>query len=634
MIIIGTAGHIDHGKSAIVKRLTGTDPDRLPEERERGMTIDLGFAFYRTPAEEQIAFVDVPGHERFVKNMIAGAGGIDVVMLVIAADDGWMPQSQEHFQIIRLLGVKRGLLVLNKVDLVEPEWLQLLEDDIRQKTAGSFLAEAPIFRVSAETGYGFEKLVDFLDQLPGSIEKRSDYDKARLFIDRSFIRQGIGGVVTGTLRGGSLAVGQTVSLWPSMISAKIRTLQSQNREVTRVGPGQRTAVSLTGVDRELLIRGGVISGRTDLSFFRDHPVLALSVEVLPESPLPLNDRRRALAVLGTTESEGEICIFDKSEIRPGEQGIVFYRPDQPVYALVGDRCILRLPTPMLTLGGGLVLDHLKRFPRRKELDSYAFLSRRVNMNLPDIILSELEKRHVVSSDALLNEADQDTREVAREVDALVKQEVVGRFHEFLFDRGIMSGAVTHLKDAIEAELAKHPHVRGLTLDQVVALSTFPSDTLATVVQIMVQQGILVRDGDSITLAGRDMTLKGDVKDAFEKIMAKLEADPYAPPALRELASGDKSSKQAIKYILDIGEGHKCGSDFIFLATAWRETVQFIREHIAREGSMKVADLRERFGYTRKFVIPILEETDHLGLTRRQGDVRVAGEKFEDQNAVS
>jgi len=293
MIIVGTAGHIDHGKSAIVKRLTGTDPDRLPEERERGMTIDLGFAFYRTPSEEQIAFVDVPGHERFVKNMIAGAGGIDVVLLVIAADDGWMPQSQEHFQIIRLLGVKRGLLVLNKVDLVEPDWLQLLEDDIRQKTAGSFLAESPIFRVSAETGEGFDKLAGFLDHLPASINKRSDYDKARLFIDRSFIRQGIGGVVTGTLRGGSLDVGQTVSLWPSMITAKIRTLQSQNHEVTRVGPGQRTAVSLTGVDRELLVRGGVISGRTDLSFFKEHPVLALSVEMLPESPFPLNDRRHS-----------------------------------------------------------------------------------------------------------------------------------------------------------------------------------------------------------------------------------------------------------------------------------------------------------------------------------------------------
>ncbi|MFQ6008847.1 MAG: selenocysteine-specific translation elongation factor, partial [Candidatus Zixiibacteriota bacterium] len=256
MIVVGTAGHIDHGKSSIIKRLTGTDPDRLPEEKARGMTIDLGFAFYRTTSDEEIAFVDVPGHERFVKNMIAGAGGIDVVMLVIAADDGWMPQSQEHFQIVRLLGIRNGFIVINKIDLVQNDWLELLQQDIRTKVKGSFLEDAPILMVSAETGEGFEQLQNYLNSLPKKIAVARDIGKARLFIDRSFVRPGIGGVVTGTLRGGSLSVGQTVSVWPSMATGKIRSLQSNNQDVHTAHPGQRTAVSFTGIDKEQLRRGG------------------------------------------------------------------------------------------------------------------------------------------------------------------------------------------------------------------------------------------------------------------------------------------------------------------------------------------------------------------------------------------
>ena len=231
MLVIGTAGHIDHGKSAIVKRLTGTDPDRLPEEKDRGMTIDLGFAFRDAADGERLAFVDVPGHERFVKNMVAGAGGIDAVMLVVAADDGWMPQSREHFQIVRLLGIRHGLVVINKIDLVESDWLELLEDDIRQKTAGSFLADAPIFRVSAVSGEGIEALAAHLDALPAMISAQRDIGKARLNIDRSFVLPGIGGVVTGTLRGGSLSVGQAVSIWPKRATGKIRSFRANNEEV-------------------------------------------------------------------------------------------------------------------------------------------------------------------------------------------------------------------------------------------------------------------------------------------------------------------------------------------------------------------------------------------------------------------
>jgi selenocysteine-specific elongation factor len=354
MITIGTAGHIDHGKSSIVKQLTGTDPDRLPEEKARGMTIDLGFAFYKTQSGEQIALIDVPGHERFVKNMIAGAGGIDAVMLVIAADDGWMPQSQEHFQVVRLLGVRHGMIVINKIDLVVPEWLELLQAEIKEKLKGSFLAEAPVFKVSAQTGEGFDELRQHLETLPSKLTARSDMGKARLYIDRSFVRPGIGGVVTGTLKGGRLRVGQSVTLWPSLKTGKIRSLQSGNEEVESVLPGQRAAVSLTGIDKEYLTRGGVLSDRADLSYLSDNKILVLAIEMLDEAPLPLTDRREVLIIVGTTEVTGELRLYHTDQIKAGETGIVFFKPADPVYSLVGDHFIVRLPTPMITATATLI----------------------------------------------------------------------------------------------------------------------------------------------------------------------------------------------------------------------------------------------------------------------------------------
>ena len=391
MIVLGTAGHIDHGKSAIVRRLTGTDPDRLPEEKSRGMTIDLGFAFYHTPNEETIALVDVPGHERFVKNMIAGAGGIEGVMLVIAADDGWMPQSEEHFQIVRLLGVRRGLVVINKIDLVEPDWLTLLESEIRQKTVGSFLEDAPIFRVSAQTGDGFDELSDYLNTLPEHYAVDRYRRMARLYIDRSFVRPGMGGVVTGTLRGGNLAVGQPVSIWPEKKRARVRTLQSQNHDLQEAHPGQRTAVSFTGVEKESLVRGGVVSDFMDLEYFSQNPVLALTVELLKASPVSLTNRRRLTLLIGTTELDGDIRLLTDRSIEPGGKGVVFFRPDAPGLALVGDSGIVRLPSPMVTVGGARVLDHLSQYPRKRHHDRYAYLLTRNTDSTESTILTELTK---------------------------------------------------------------------------------------------------------------------------------------------------------------------------------------------------------------------------------------------------
>ncbi|UCC44888.1 MAG: selenocysteine-specific translation elongation factor, partial [Candidatus Zixiibacteriota bacterium] len=614
MIVVGTAGHIDHGKSAIIKRLTGTDPDRLPEERARGMTIDLGFAFYEMSSGKKVAFVDVPGHERFVRNMIAGAGGIDAVMLVVAADDGWMPQSQEHFQITRLLGVKHGVVVINKIDLVETEWLQLLKDEIRDKVAGSFLADAPIIEVSAETGSGFDRLAEALDELGEKVQRRKDMGKARLFIDRSFIRPGMGGVVTGTLRGGSFSAGQAVAIWPSMITGKIRTLQSASENVTKASPGQRTAISFTGIDKDLLDRGGVVTDRLDLTLFRERPVLALGIEVLTEARVPLTDRRRVLAIIGTTGHEGEIRIFDRKEIPPGEQGIVFFRPENPFYTLVGDHLIIRLPSPMVTLGGGVVLDHLDRFPRRKLLSKLTYLKQRSTMSLPDLVMSELEKLCMTRSDGLLTAAEFPQSEISLAVEGLERDGELGRHDGYVYHVRVLEDTVKSLTDFITLALETSPHLKGLPIDQIQSQTSYPPETLRLILQYMSDEKIIVETGELYNIAGRDMSLKGKIRQAHDEIMAALRADPYAPPHLRVLAEKGKDYQKAIKFILDTGEGYKVGSDFLFFAGTWNEIVSFVRDTLNRDDSFNVAAMRERFGFTRKFAIPILEETDRIGLT--------------------
>lgn len=631
MIVVGTAGHIDHGKSAIVKRLTGTDPDRLPEEKARGMTIDLGFAFMAGKSGEEISFVDVPGHERFVKNMIAGAGGIDVVMLVIAADDGWMPQSEEHFQIVRLLGVKSGLIVVNKSDLVENDWLDLLDSDIKERTKGSFLEQAPVFRVSATNGDGFDKLRGYLETLPGTIRKSSISGQARLFVDRSFIRPGIGKVVTGTLRGGELSIGQTVTIWPGNVSGRIRSLQSNGRDVEQAVSGQRTAVSITGIDRECLVRGAVITDRQDLSEFVRQPILALKIELLQNCPITLTDRRRVLLIIGTTEVEGEVRIFSDRKLGPGATGILFFKPDNPICCLVGDRFIVRLPTPMVTLGGGTVLDHLGHLPRKKLFSDFNYLNLRCSDNTNDLVLSELQKNLLTDRRSLLSMADVADATIKTAVEGLEHKKTVGRIGSFVYLRESLELAVSDLKSAIGAYLQEHPHLKGLSVEQISRLINQPEPVTIALTEYLVAQGELVKIGQQFNLAGRGMSLKGNIKKAHDRIMDQLKEHPYAPPKLTELASGGKEFREAIKFILETGQGHKCGSEFLFPSESWEKIVSFISVHLKEHNSLTVSELKNRFGFSRKYAIPILEETDRIGLTVRDGDSRRKGDRFENSN---
>ncbi|UCD18420.1 MAG: selenocysteine-specific translation elongation factor, partial [Candidatus Zixiibacteriota bacterium] len=533
MFIIGTAGHIDHGKSSIIKRLTGIDPDRLPEEKERGMTIDLGFAWYDTSDGERIGIVDVPGHERFVRNMIAGAGGIDAVILVVAADDGWMPQSQEHLQITRLLGIRHGIAAISKIDLADSGWIDLVEDDIKEKLIGTPLENSPVVRLSSETGEGFDQLRDEIEKLSKSIVVREDIAKPRLFIDRSFVLSGMGGVVAGTLRGGVLAIGQEVTVFPARRSGKVRTLQSHGQQVNRSQPGQRTAVSLTGIDKEYLKRGGVLSSPEIVRDYPEQPVLALAVTMIPESPVALEDRRRLLLIVGTTELEGEVRLLQKENVSPGREGIILFKPFSPVLAFIGDRFILRLPTPQVTVGGGMILDMLRRFPRKKELARFDYLRKRLKLNLETLITTQLEKQLFIHEEDFLfsnYSADAVHNLLLSMTEQSLLEKSQGRYYRPQDVRDIVEKVLAQ----ITQYFGQYPHREGVPAEKIAVPLKMTVDAIDPILRLLCNKNMLVKRKNLYDLTGRKVSIAGPLKEMAEALERELRASGSSPPTLKEL----------------------------------------------------------------------------------------------------
>ncbi len=360
-VILGTAGHIDHGKTALVKALTGVDTDRLKEEKERGITIELGFTFLDLPSGIRLGIIDVPGHEKFVKHMVAGVWGIDLVALIIASDEGVMPQTREHLDICRLLRVKKGLVILTKIDLVDRELLELVKEEVTEVIKDTFLKEAPILPVSSLTGEGIPELLSTLDRLSLEVEERPSDGLFRLPIDRVFIMKGFGTVVTGTMVSGSLALGETITILPSGQEGKVRNLQVYNNPVERAFAGQRTAVNLQGIEASAIERGDVL---THPQTFIPTQVLDVFLEYLPHSPRPLKNRTKLRFHIGTVLTTSTIFLLDREELNPGEEGYAQIRLDRPLVAVPQDRFVIRGSGTIQTQGGGVVLDtHPKKHKR-------------------------------------------------------------------------------------------------------------------------------------------------------------------------------------------------------------------------------------------------------------------------------
>jgi selenocysteine-specific elongation factor len=627
-IIVGTAGHIDHGKTALVRALTGIDADRLPEEKRRGITIDLGFADLDL-GEVRIGFVDVPGHERFVKNMLAGAHGIDLVALVIAADESVMPQTREHFDICRLLAVKSGVVVLTKKDLVDEELLELARAEAAGLVKGSFLAGAPIIAVSSRTGEGIEQLKNALRDVASRVAARADDFVVRLPIDRAFTMKGFGAVVTGTLIAGEIQDGAEMDLLPSGVRVRVRGIQVHGASVKQAMAGQRTAINLSGVEASSLERGMVLAAAGRL---RPTQIIDTSIQVLKDAPRGIRSRQRVRLHIGAAEVLARVRVLDAGRaIGPGCQGFAQLRLEMPIVGCIDDRFIVRAYSPQMTIGGGLILDpfavkrRAKDFPeRRTALATLVTGDRaaRLAQFVSDAGLRGLRREGIAARTAWRNEVIETAVAAAiaggsiLDVDGLLISRVV--FDDF--DRQLLAEISAHHK--------REPLSRGLP-KEVLRERFFAGATAETFRAMLAElerRGAIVSEKEVVRLREHTREVSSDDarrRDALEQI---FRTAGVAPPSLNEaftnagLKPTEQYARKILQLLIDSGALVKVHGDMFFHVSALDDLITKLRARA--EQTIDVGAFKDLAGISRKYAIPLLEYFDRQRVTRREGERRV------------
>jgi selenocysteine-specific elongation factor len=629
-IIIGTAGHIDHGKTALVRALTGVDADRLPEEKRRGITIDIGFADLDL-GDVRLGFVDVPGHERFIKNMLAGAHGIDAVALVIAADESVMPQTREHFDICRLLDVRTGLIVLTKKDLVDEELLALVRSETEELVSGSFLEGAPIIPVSSRTGEGIDALKQALLQKGLEVSARSADFVTRLPIDRAFTMRGFGAVVTGTLIAGEIAEGDELELLPAVRLVRVRGVQVHSSSVPRAVAGQRTAINLGGVEAAAIERGMVLAPAGRL---RPTGAFDAHVSLLANAPRPLRSRQRVRVHIGAAEVLARVRVMaEGGEIEPGKSGFVQLRTEAPIVGVLGDRFILRSYSPQLTIGGGLILDAFPSRHRSREIPGVRArletLSQGDRARQLAIFVAGAERRGLRRADVAAHTAWRDEVIEAAAREALAAGTIVDA-EGILLDRQSFEG----LKLLVIKEVAAHhqcePLLRGLA-KEVLRERVFahaPMEVFRAVLGGLEKEDALVAEKEIVRLREHTRELSGEdagLRDRLEKIYQDAGlAAPSLNEALERAGAAGQQGRKLLQLLIDSGRLVKVHGDMLFHREALDDLTRNVRAHGAKQKdrSIDVAAFKDLAGISRKYAIPLLEYLDRQRVTRREGDRRI------------
>jgi selenocysteine-specific elongation factor len=628
-IVLGTAGHIDHGKTSLIRALTNIDTDRLKEEKERGITIDLGFAFLDLAGDIQLGIIDVPGHERFVKNMLAGVGGIDLVMLVIAADEGVMPQTREHLAICELLQVREGLVALTKIDMVEPDWLDLVQEDTAEFLSGTFLEGKPIIPVSSKTGAGLSALLDALQAACEHLTPRSTTGPIRLPIDRVFTMHGFGAVVTGTLFSGSLHLEDRVEVLPRASTARVRGLQVHNQTVKEAIAGQRTAVNLQGVEKAELQRGDVLvsPGRFAATYMLD-----VSLTLLAEAPRALKHRARVRFHIGTSEIMGRVILLDRDEVQPGEEVFAQLRLEEPAVAAPQDRYVLRSYSPMVTIGGGMILDALpvKHKRRRPQvLAQLATLRDGTAAEALTVHLFNTEYAGLKWSDFLLHSPlDEAT---LRSVVVSLQQQGIGVVIEdnppWLLHHEQYARARAQVVQLLEEFHRTYPLRPAMFTEEL--RSKFPrmeEKVFAAILHDLSVSGALEVSRDKVKLAHHSVTLSPErqaIVDALEHIFHQAQ---YQPPSVDEAMAAQRlthaDDRALLQVLVDQQKLVRLKSDLFFHQEILTDIEQQLRTYLTTHGEITAGEFRDLLHISRKYAIPLLEHFDNQRLTMRVGDKRV------------
>jgi selenocysteine-specific elongation factor len=631
-VILGTAGHIDHGKSSLVRALTGTDPDRLKEEKERGITIELGFARLSLPSGTLAGIVDVPGHERFVRTMVAGAAGVDIVLLVVAADEGVMPQTREHLDICRLLAVRHGVVVLNKCDKAEGEWMDLQEEEIRALVRGTFLEGAPIVRVSAVTGEGLPDLVSALDRIAAEIPGKDASDLFRLPVDRSFTMKGFGTVVTGTVIGGTVATGEDVAILPGGTVAKVRGLQVHGGPVERASAGTRTAVNLQGVEKESAPRGSVLCRSGTFSTTKTAEVF---VEYLPLVPKPLRHRGQISFHAGTFSCVGRILLYGRADIPPGGSGYGRVLLSEGTVLAGGDRFILRGFSPLAnfgyTIGGGAVL-HPKPPARKGAVKTVpAALPRLRSQDPSERVLATVEDAGaagVTPADAAVvaGLGAGRTRGVLKELSAKGMVTEVTSSGK-IWSRSSISDASTLCGQALARLHDRNPEREGFPREEIATLFAPPPDP-GFLSLALEGNASISRVGEFYLIPARKPKAVELGSPLARRIAEFVRAAGDAAPGRTELLEAVKSisaDPRAVEKVIDglarAGEIVRV-KELLFDAAALRGIQEKLVAFLARRGEVTVPEFKEMTGLSRKYIIPLLEHFDATKVTLRVGDKRV------------
>jgi selenocysteine-specific elongation factor len=643
MSCIGTAGHIDHGKSTLVKALTGIDPDRLAEEKERGMTIDLGFAWLKLPGGREVGIVDVPGHEGFIKNMLAGVGGIDAALLVVAADEGIMPQTREHLAILDLLGVRRGVVALTKADLVDEEWIELVREEVEEQLQPTTLAGAEIIPVSAYTGEGLPALVAQFERIFDETEERQNIARPRLPIDRVFTMTGFGTVVTGTLLDGVFKTGQEVEVQPQGLKTRIRSLQMHGRQQEVTAPGNRVALNLANVSRSELERGNVVilPGQLQRTMLID-----VRLQLLTDAARPLEHNTLIDFYSGSQEVPAKVRLLDVEELKPGKSAWAQVRLSRPAVVARRDRFILRIPSPSSTIGGGEVIDVHPRYHRRFQQSVLTALETLERGSLDELVLSALDRRRetvrsgVKSSHGLVG---YELAEIARHsnlsqdvtlqtLETLLTEGRARKVGMLWFSQAVWEALKEESVRLVREQHRLHPLRSGLSKEEWRTRLNLPPKMALEVFLALQEEGQLAEVVSSTGVPGGFIRIPGFVPEfdavqqqQVERLLRMFRESPYTPPGRSE--SEAIVGSEVLASLIERGRLVKLGSGndtVLFLRESYEEAIARLVAYLQEHHKMTAAEARDVLGTSRKYILPLLEHMDERHITRRVGDERILG----------
>lgn len=618
MRVIGTAGHVDHGKSTLIKRLTGIDPDRLAEEKAREMTIDLGFAWLDMPDGDTLGIVDVPGHRDFIENMLAGIGGIDAVLLIIAADEGVMPQTREHLAIIDLLGIQRGIIVLTKIDLVDdPDWLGLVELDVREVVKNTALADAPICPISAYSGAGIPELLASLTHILKETPPRRDIGQPRLPVDRVFSMSGFGTIVTGTLLDGTFRTGEEIELLPSGERGRIRGLQSYKQKVDMAFPGSRVAVNVSGIDKEAILRGNVIVRPNQHSATI---LIDVYVNYLLDAERPLKHNSEVKFFSGTSETTARVRLLNDELIAPGESGWVQLRLTSPVSVRREDRFILRYPSPPQTIGGGIVVNpHPEKRWKRFQPHVIARLNTQKQGTPADRLAQLAEGTTPVKPAELQKRSDLNATEFEIALNDALEDGLLIALQDTLMAASSYHHLINTLCYLVERHHHSYPLRLGLSREEIRSRLDIKNATLSLLIdsqdEIIAQNGVL-------RLHDHEIRFSPQQEQTINQLLNLMDESPFTPPSYSEaeaIVGGD-----VLIALIEIGHIVQVQPEVIFTQEAYQAMVDGILALIDTHGGISAKLVRDHFDTSRKYAIGLLEYLDSIGITKRVGDDRVRG----------